>query len=328
MNMKKIFCLVLSGALMCGLCACGNQDNSNSSTSQNSEIATVAYHTPEAIKSRGEIKVGVMSGSFDYFKDKEGNNAGYNVELTNTIAKEIGENVKVTFVENELDPMLDQLANGEIDIAISSVEATPKNKQRFTLSASYWPFDDMKPFSLHILKSNSEKYKSLSDFSTAKIGIFDKQLKQLIPSYLPAATLTECDDEKACAEKLKSGEIDAILTDTPQKEADQVKFGDEITLSSVTIPENAEDMGLFIAMMKDNNELKEAIDKTISTHKENGDIKNWINNAYKELLKLYSSMQEENQAAQTGENKDAAAEPAKQEETTDQNNNANADKKE
>ena len=317
MKMKTFCCLVLSSAAMLGLCACGNQNNSgtSSATEQKNEKAEISYHTPDAIKNRGELTVGVTnSENCDYFKNKDGSVAGYCSDLADAIAKEIGAQVKVKFTENKGKALLEQIENGEVDICLAPMEATPTSKQRFTLSKSYWPWK-VRPYSLYILGSNSEKYKNLSDLAVAKIGVIDKQLEAIGKQHVPTASFVLCDSNEKCSEKLKSGEIDAILTETTPESEKKSPFAEGIVKCSVTIPESEDDVGVFIAMMKDNTELQELVNKVIKTNKESGNIKKWIDKAFKEYMQSINLTE----SGESSETSATANTEDKQTETTAQN---------
>lgn len=296
--MKKLQCIILSGVIACSLCACGqgnsnNQpsksDSSNNSSAE-SEIQknSVSYHAPEAIKNRGELVVGVRSGSYEFFKNKDGSEAGYEVNLSNAIAKSIGENVKVRYVENSVDDILNSLASGDIDIAIASLESNAELKERFTLSKSYWPWE-AGTASLFILNSNKEKYSNLSELSKGKIAVVKDTLQaDIVEAYASEVELSVCNDINECVNKLMAGEVEAIASESAEM-AETLSNNSEIINSNITIPESPEDQGLFIAMMKGGTELQKLIDKTIDTNRENGELENWIVKAWTDSMELNSN---------------------------------------
>lgn len=314
--MKKIKSILLSSLLTCGLCACGNQNSGQNSSQQNDssqssettdEKAQVSYHTPEAIKNRGEILVGIRSGEYEYFKNSDGTEGGYEYELSNAIAKSIDENLKVTFVDSEVDDMLNSLEKGEVDIALASLEATPELKARFTLSKSYWPWE-MTALSVFVTNANKDTYSDLHDFSGKKIAVLSGGMDgDIVRESLSDAEIVECQDESECIKKLEAGEVDAIAAELSSVE-EAVKSNGNVVQTSITVPEDIEDKGLFIAMMNNNTELKSAVDSAIDTHKENGDLENWVMEAWKKMLEAYSKAAEStesttNSDASTNENK-------------------------
>ena len=304
MNIKRFMLAALSSALVCGLCACQNQnsENNENQTQIIDEKAQISYHEPESIKSREELVVGIKKGGIQFFKDKNGNDAGYEAELAKEIAKEINENVKVKFVENEIEEMLNSLEKGEIDIALASLDASSDVKKRYTLSNSYWPWQE-EPYSIYVLKAEAEKITKLNDFSLSKIAVVKGTYQDSsVRHYLPNAEPIICENTAECLQKLENGEVQAIVSDDKNFEK-STSSSETVVKSKVTMPEDPSDQGIFAAMMKDNEKLKKVVDSCIEKHKENGDIENWIENAYDGLASLTSSQESSQGNAKTEEEK-------------------------
>lgn len=304
MNIKRFVLAALSSTLVCGLCACQNQnsENNENQTQTIDEKTQISYHEPESIKSREELLVGIKKGGIQFFKDKNGNDAGYEAELAKEIAKEINENVKVKFIENETEEMLDSLEKGEIDIALASLDASSDVKKRFTLSNSYWPWQE-EPYSIYVLKAEAEKITKLNDFSLSKIAVVKGTYQDSsVKHYLPNAEPIICENTTECLQKLENGEVQAIVSDDKNFEK-STSNSETVVKSKVTMPEDPSDQGIFAAMMKDNEKLKKVVDSCIEKHKENGDIENWIENAYDGLASLTSSQESSRGNAKTEEEK-------------------------
>lgn len=304
MNIKRFVLAALSSTLVCGLCACQNQnsENNENQTQTIDEKIQISYHEPESIKSREELLVGIKKGGIQFFKDKNGNDAGYEAELAKEIAKEINENVKVKFIENETEEMLDSLEKGEIDIVLASLDASSDVKKRFTLSNSYWPWQE-EPYSIYVLKAEAEKITKLNDFSLSKIAVVKGTYQDSsVKHYLPNAEPIICENTAECLQKLENGEVQAIVSDDKNFEK-STSNSETVVKSKVTMPEDPSDQGIFAAMMKDNEKLKKVVDSCIEKHKENGDIENWIENAYDGLASLTSSQESSRGNAKTEEEK-------------------------
>ncbi len=304
MNIKRFVLAALSSTLVCGLCACQNQnsENNENQTQTIDEKIQISYHEPESIKSREELLVGIKKGGIQFFKDKNGNDAGYEAGLAKEIAKEINENVKVKFIENETEEMLDSLEKGEIDIALASLDASSDVKKRFTLSNSYWPWQE-EPYSIYVLKAEAEKITKLNDFSLSKIAVVKGTYQDSsVKHYLPNAEPIICENTAECLQKLENGEVQAIVSDDKNFEK-STSNSETVVKSKVTMPEDPSDQGIFAAMMKDNEKLKKVVDSCIEKHKENGDIENWIENAYDGLASLTSSQESSRGNAKTEEEK-------------------------
>ena len=304
MNIKRFVLAALSSTLVCGLCACQNQnsENNENQTQTIDEKTQISYHEPESIKSREELLVGIKKGGIQFFKDKNGNDAGYEAELAKEIAKEINENVKVKFIENETEEMLDSLEKGEIDIALASLDASSDVKKRFTLSNSYWPWQE-EPYSIYVLKAEAEKITKLNDFSLSKIAVVKGTYQDSsVKHYLPNAEPIICENTAECLQKLENGEVQAIVSDDKNFEK-STSNSETVVKSKVTMPEDPSDQGIFAAMMKDNEKHKKFVVSCIEKHKENGDIENWIENAYDGLASLTSSQESSRGNAKTEEEK-------------------------
>ena len=310
MEIKKFKCFVLAGLLVGGLCACGNQNNNNSSNNNNSNTSNnavsqeslVSSHTPEAIKNRAELLVGVKAGSYEFFKDKDQNDAGYVIPFANAIAKDIGEDVSIKLIEKNEEDLLNSLEKGEVDIAIASLQLTPELKNRFTLSTSYWPWE-VGTASTYVMNSNKEKFNTYSTFTNAKVAaVKGTPEESYVSTHLPSATLTTCESIKECVEKLKAGEVDIIAaSDADMNET--LKENTDIINTDITVPESKDDQGMFVAMMKDNEALQTSVNKTITENRENGNIEEWIINAWNGLLAgMFGSVDSDDSADQAAQN--------------------------
>ena len=307
MDIKKLKSMLLASLLVGGLCACGNQNNNNDSsnnTSSNtvSQESLVSSHTPEAIKKRAELVVGVRAGSYEFFKDKDENDSGYVVPFSNAIAKDIGEDVSVKLVEKSEDDLLDSLEKGGVDLAIASLQPTQDLKKRFTLSTSYWPWE-VGTASTYVMNNNKEKFNTYNTFTNAKIAsVKGTQEENYVKTHLDSATLTSCESIKECIEKLKSGEVD-IIAASDEDMNEPLKENSDIINTDITIPESKDDQGMFVAMMKDNEALQTSVNKTITENRENGNMEEWIINAWNGLLAgMFGSAEEGSDSANTNDN--------------------------
>ena len=198
--------------------------------------------------------------------------------------------------------MLDSLEKGEIDIALASLDASSDVKKRFTLSNSYWPWQE-EPYSIYVLKAEAEKITKLNDFSLSKIAVVKGTYQDSsVKHYLPNAEPIICENTAECLQQLENGEVQAIVSDDKNFEK-STSNSETVVKSKVTMPEDPSDQGIFAAMMKDNEKLKKVVDSCIEKHKENGDIENWIENAYDGLASLTSSQESSRGNAKTEEEK-------------------------
>lgn len=291
-NARKLGAVVLATGITITFCSC-NKNSDNSSQSENggssshteSGKTAVSYHNPESIKNRGELIVGVATGSFEFYKDKDGNDAGYAVDLSKEVAKEIGEGVQVKFIEDKPDELLNKIANGEIDLAMASLDDVNTLKTRFTLSKSYWPWS-VEAISLYSKNGEESNYTSQENLNGKKIAVVkDSMALNIIGAYAQDTEVVECENIPACIEKVLNGEADLVGAADAEWTGDGADNPD-ISKCSITIPANPDEIGCFIPVMRNNEDLKNLIDKVVSAKQESGDLENWILNAYMSMMSL------------------------------------------
>ena len=95
-----------------------------------------ALTSTEKINKTGELVIATSANQFPFsFKD-EGVLKGIDIELGNILAKEMG--VKAKFVEQDLSTIIDFVASGKADIAISSLTVTDERSKLVAFSDPYF----------------------------------------------------------------------------------------------------------------------------------------------------------------------------------------------
>jgi cystine transport system substrate-binding protein len=128
--MKKltvIFALLLS--LMFMLSACGSNDNKKSEGKQTADLL-------KKVKDEGTILVGT-EGTYPpfTFHDDKGKLTGFDVELSEEIAKRIG--VKAEFMETQWDAMFAGLDSKRFDMIANEVGIRPDRQEKYDFSNPY-----------------------------------------------------------------------------------------------------------------------------------------------------------------------------------------------
>ncbi|MYM70488.1 transporter substrate-binding domain-containing protein [Pseudoduganella sp. FT55W] len=216
------------------------------------------------VKSRGTLKV-ALEGTYPPFnyKEKNGELAGYDVDVAKLVAAKLG--LKVEFVSSEWASILAGLAAGKYDVIISQVGINPKREQAFDFSQPY-----IYSMPQLIVRSNdTAAYKSLADLKGKKLGVgqgsvYEQQAKAVagveVRSYA-AAPDTMSD--------LASGRIDAALNDS-------LMSAYLLKISKLPIKAGAqvgavERMG--IPFKKGNPEFKAALNKVLADAAADGSLK-------------------------------------------------------
>lgn len=136
---KRIFAAVLAGVLALGLTACGSSTGSTGSASGNtaSSSESTSQDTSLAdIQKAGKIRIG-LEGDWQPFSyhDADDNLVGYDVEVAQNIAKELGVEAEIT--EAPWDGLLTGLSTDVYDMVVNGVDVTPDREETFDFSDPY-----------------------------------------------------------------------------------------------------------------------------------------------------------------------------------------------
>jgi cystine transport system substrate-binding protein len=216
------------------------------------------------VKARGTLKV-ALEGTYPPFnyKEKNGELAGYDVDVARLVAARLG--LKVEFVSSEWASILAGLAANKYDVIISQVGINPKREQAFDFSQ---PYIYSMP-QLIVRNNESAAYKSLADLKGKKLGVgqgsvYEQQARAVagveVRSYA-AAPDTMSD--------LAAGRIDAALNDS-------LMSAYLLKISKLPIKAGAqvgavERMG--IPFKKGNPEFKQALNKVLADAAADGSLK-------------------------------------------------------
>ncbi|NMM92885.1 amino acid ABC transporter substrate-binding protein [Bifidobacterium oedipodis] len=128
---KKTAAVLLAAATLIGAAACGsaNSGSAGSSNAAQSEL--------EQIKANGEIVFGT-EGTYQPFSYHDSDNnelVGYDVEVAQAVAKELG--VKAKFVESNWDSLLAGLDTKKFDTVADQVTPNDERKQKYDFTDLY-----------------------------------------------------------------------------------------------------------------------------------------------------------------------------------------------
>ncbi|KQV61726.1 MULTISPECIES: transporter substrate-binding domain-containing protein [unclassified Duganella] len=218
----------------------------------------------QTVKARGTLKV-AMEGVYPpfNFKEKNGELAGYDVDVARLVAGKLG--LKPEFVTTEWASILAGLASKKYDVIISQVGINPKREQAFDFSTPYIYSSPM----LIVRKDDKNNWTALEQLKGKRVGagqgsVYEMQLKAVpgidVKGY-PAAPENLTD--------LALGRIDAALNDSLMT---------AYLLKTTKLPIKAgarvgaiERMG--IPFQKGNPEFKAALNKVLADAAADGSLK-------------------------------------------------------
>ncbi|MFE4713555.1 MULTISPECIES: transporter substrate-binding domain-containing protein [Paenibacillus] len=264
---KKVFkqwmLISLVGALVLVLSACGDKNDDT-------------QDALAAIKAKGKIVVGnnavFAPFGFHAIVDGADQRVGFDIDLAKEIAKDIG--VEVEFKQLDLDALIPALKAGQTDILISALSATEERKQQVDFSDIYYLSQDI----ALIQASDKDKYKSLDDLKGKRIGVQLNSTEQtLMQAQFPNENLVLMDNMNTLNLALKAKQVDVVISEGLVAKV-AVAANPELAIADgIVIDDSAlNSAGVGVVVKKNEDALRESINKTIKRLQDSGDLDKYI----------------------------------------------------
>ena len=226
----------------------------------------VAGEQLQKIKDAGVINVG-LEGTYPPFSfvDADGKLAGFEVEFSEALAKELG--VKVKLQPTKWDGILAALESKRLDAVINQVTISEERKKKYDFSEPYTVSGIQ---ALVLTKKAPElNIKSAADLAGKKVGVgLGTNYEQWLKDNQPKAIIKTYDDDPTKFQDLRVGRIDAILIDRlaaleyAKKAKDTTAAGEAFSRQEAGI-----------ALRKGEPELLAAVNKAIDKLRADGTLK-------------------------------------------------------
>ncbi|MGK9083960.1 transporter substrate-binding domain-containing protein [Brucella intermedia] len=169
-------------------------------------IGVAEAASPEEIKAKGVAVIGVQMDQFPWgFIDENGKNGGFDIDVANLIAEELGVEVKFERVTGQ--NRIPLLTNGMVDFLVPSMTITPERAKVIQFVLPYSAND------ITVWGKKDAEINSNEDLAKYTIGVnrgsaFEPILKKAAPA---GTKIKGFDDDAATVQALLSGQVDAIL---------------------------------------------------------------------------------------------------------------------
>lgn len=193
---KKIILLLLFVAFV--FCGCAKHEDDYSS------------NTLDDITKRGQVIIGIKTDTYPFgYKDKNGKNVGYDVDLANMIGKAIfDQEGKVKFVPVTASDRIMKLFTEDVDMIIATMSVTPARLQIMDFSDPYYIAGQS------ILVKRGSKIKGLRDLNGKKaIIIFGTSSEASLRAAVPRVSIVGYKTYDEAVNGLKQNKADAIVSD-------------------------------------------------------------------------------------------------------------------
>ncbi|EPJ77055.1 cystine transporter subunit [Pseudomonas sp. CFII64] len=225
----------------------------------------VAGDQLQKIKDSGTINVG-LEGTYPPFSfvDESGKLAGFEVEFSEALAKELG--VKAKLQQTPWAGILAALESKRLDVVINQVTISEERKKKYDFSTPY----TISGIQALVQKKDADKFKVAADLKGAKVGVgLGTNYEQWLKENVPGAIVKTYDDDPTKYQDLRVGRIDAILVDRLAALELVSKTKDSLAVSGE--PFSRQEAG--IALRKGEPELLDAINTAIDKLRADGTLK-------------------------------------------------------
>ena len=136
----QVIAVAAALALAAGVLAgCGSSSSSGSASGSGSAASAAAsgsFRTLDDIKASGKLVIGVFSDKSPFgYVDENGEYAGYDIELANRLAQDLG--VEVEFVSTEAANRVEYLQTGKVDVILANFTVTPERAEQVDFAEAY-----------------------------------------------------------------------------------------------------------------------------------------------------------------------------------------------
>jgi cystine transport system substrate-binding protein len=225
----------------------------------------VAGDQLQTIKKNGVINVG-LEGTYPPFSyvDDNGKLAGFEVEFSEALAKELGVTAKLQ--PTKWDGILAALESKRLDVVINQVTISEERKKKYDFSEPY----TVSGIQALAQKKDEGKFVKPADLTGKKVGVgLGTNYEQWLKENVPGAIVKTYDDDPTKYQDLRVGRIDAILVDRLAAFELIKKTNDTLAVSGPAF--SRQEAG--IALRKGEPELLAAVNTAIDKLRADGTLK-------------------------------------------------------
>ncbi|QCO18554.1 glutamine ABC transporter substrate-binding protein (plasmid) [Azospirillum brasilense] len=214
-----------------------------------------------SIKQSGTFRVGVDATFAPFEFSQDGKKTGFDIELVEAIAKELGATKGVEWVDIDFKGLIPGLMANRFDMIASAMYITEERRKVVAFSDTYYPGG-----LVIMVKANNSAVKGPADLEgkTAAVQIGTKSVVHL-KEHFPKTKIVEVETNAEMFGQVETGRTDVAVTGKP---AAKLYAQTHPTVKVLDDQLTTEDYGF--AMRKDNTELVTKVNAAIAKLKADG----------------------------------------------------------
>ena len=230
----------------------------------------------DAAKARGELIVAMDAGYVPFeILEADGSFSGFDVDLINEVAKDMGVTVKIKNVA--WNGIIGELNTGKADLIISGMSITPEREKAVAFSEPYFEVGQVV-----VKRKGDERIKSHEDLKGAGLTIAVQEGttgEKTVRETFPKATLLRFPKaDQACLAVVQE-KADVVVFDRPFLKRYLAEQGKD-TLEGIWKPFTKEPIGA--AFRKTSPKLVKAFNETLARLRADGTYDRWVKDYFPE----------------------------------------------
>ncbi|BFH69123.1 amino acid ABC transporter [Paenibacillus dendritiformis] len=226
------------------------------------------------ITSKKTLIVGVSADypPFEFHKTINGKDeiVGFDIDLANEIAKDLGVELKVD--DMKFESLIEALNSDKLDMVISGMDPTPERAKAVDFSDPYY----LAEAGVIVRAADKDKYKTPEDLKGMKIGVQKGSTFENVISQIPEAQPELLAKVSDLVLALESNRIEAVIVEKPVAKA-YAANRPELEMSDAVLQPASD--GYVIGFRKGSPKMVEAANKTIARLKSEGKLDEFITKA-------------------------------------------------
>ncbi len=192
--------------------------------------------------------------------DSPGHLIGFEVELADAIAREMG--VTAEFTQNDWSSLVPSLERGSFDVAMNGLEVTPARADTVLFTRPYFIFSAQ----LVVRREDRETIHSLDDLTDRRVGTLSNSYSWELLNQAGVEVVTYEGVEEPYSD-LEAGRLDGVLLD----DIIATRYG--LNRPTLVLADDVSDGYYSVACRRGDDTLRDAVDEAIATLAASGELR-------------------------------------------------------
>lgn len=261
MRRSKLFLSLIAALMVLVMAGCGGSSGGSNGGGGSAPATQPDY----GLIQKGVLKIGTDTTfkPFEYV-DEKGNLAGFDVELGQEIAKELG--LKVDWSQQSFRGLLPALTAGQLDMVIAFVYITEERAEAVDFSNPY-----LDTGGIMAVRDDDDSITKPEDLAGKKVGMktgtaYAKLAEDLKEGKVPSVELVEFRETIEAFQALRNKQVDAVFND----EANTLFYIKENPGVAKIVGDRMSMAEVGLAVRKGNSGLQRAVNEALEKIKADG----------------------------------------------------------